>query len=140
MKAVPVIANHSNIQKRGVYMGRSLDELIRTKKELGSIGALDFLISLEQQKFSGPTTLNNTIKLMNTTSNDSDAQAPTVLVKALSDSVELNKKLTAEITIMTKEKNHLQEQCRAQEQVIQERFKELAILSRMLMNQSNPAE
>lgn len=128
-------------------MSRSLDELIRRRKELGNIGALDFLIAVERKKF-GITNVTSEAGARALSGHPFDASAelaidtlvknakdysPT-LVKVLNDSLRLNKALTEEIKKLTTEKQRLIEKCETQEQIIEERFRELATLSRMLMN------
>lgn len=128
-------------------MSRSLDELIRRRKELGNIGALDFLIAVERKKF-GITNVASGASALALSGHPSDASAESAidtalknakdysptLVKVLNDSLRLNKALTEEIKKLTIEKQRLIEKCETQEQIIEERFRELATLSRMLMN------
>lgn len=115
-------------------MSRSLDELVRRKKDLGNLGALDFLIQIERQKFETP---NEDHKITEILSLATESDKTPSLVNALADSLLLNQKLTAETKHLSNEKARLLEKCHAQEQAIQERFQELAILSRMLMNQND---
>jgi hypothetical protein len=131
-------------------MSRSLDELLRRKNALGNIGALDHLIAIEQKRLETPSNVAEFNKLLhseeistkqhgNRLLAGSQDQSLT-LIKALKDSLLLNKALESELKKLVNEKDQLLKKCEDQEKRIYERFQELAILSRMLMNKNHETE
>lgn len=117
-------------------MSRSLDELTQQRKKLGNLGALDFLINIERKKFDAISEIGGALILTLPTQDEHDTtkthEKP--LYKALEDSLRLNQQLQREITKLCKEKEKIQERCSALEESVAVRFRELTILSQLLMD------
>lgn len=117
-------------------MARSVDELKRQREILGNLGALDFLIAVENQKFFPSHEQSGTSETAYTAEKP-DASVANPFNKALNESLLLNRELNAEIKRLIKEKAALGEKCSRLEESLNIRFRELAILSQLLLDKGN---
>lgn len=120
-------------------MSRSYEELTQQRKMLGNLGALEFLINIERQKLACAkelsTKLHDIESMHASTTQNEDQTNP--LHKALKESLMLNQQLNVEIKRLTAEKTKLHKKCNELEESVNERFRELAVLSQLLIDKGN---
>lgn len=121
-------------------MSRSFNELTRQRKVLGNVGALDFLIAIERKKMASTNELSTKLREFDNSYSPSEPDESQLnpLQKSLRESLILNQQLNMEIKRLTAEKTKLHSKCDQLEQSLNDRFRELAVLSQLILDKGNP--